>query len=925
MSCEAKKVKLAGLPDLKLGINLLNRVALRVRPLSGKEQFEGSGTCVTLIPDTPQIIVGSERSFTFDYVFSPETSQAAMYGACVEPLMGKFMDGFNATIFAYGMGTSVENSDSPTNQGIISRAASALFDTISRRREGSPHYKSQVLITFLELYNEELFDLLNPSNHRPSGNNSRPSSYHAVSGPTIREDPHGGIYWKGVKEIEVHSPEELLDHLYKGLICRTTASTDMNLSSSRSHAIFSLSLKQEVEGEDDNSASMRSLTSKFHFVDLAGSERLKKTNAIGGRAKEGIAINAGLLALGNVISALGDESRRSSHIPYRNSKLTRLLQDSIGGNSQTLMLACISPAEANFLETLNTLKYANRARNIKNRVQINQDLLNPIEEIARLKSELTRLRHQLQSGEPAHPPENKELQLYLHTRATELTEELTRVQAERDLLLLDRAGEAVEGLPTAEDITNYAQLVTELRSRVEAAECLLKESQLSDRLRPKRPARPLYANRPSLEPLISKRKTGSYFQNNFTGLDIDSKALEAELEELAQSINTMPDFKEMDGVRSENSLFLTPAPSRGIPPDMVKLSIDNRTRSLGATPQPSSPAEDGPNFRVQFLQSQIDDLTVALAQARWERDQALQPSTRKATSVFNQDVQGEREKELQRAKETIKKQQLELNRLKSKPRAPTASRPPTRAKPGRPLSEYPDYNTSHAHASTLRAAYKKKLLDQEVDQFLLGRVTRQALGSLIEHKDKLLSEQAEFQAKREQLLQHPSPDEAEELLETYDEQLEEIEADLDYTVARIKALELKVETRIAPPNPEVRDDLVGEGNYRAALKLLHELEPDEIPSMLELLLREMVAKRLELGSLRRKLAELARQREDLELFIRTFKATTATLTLNYEARIAALIEGETSPDFDPFAPTRTPRAHTDPMLPDDLDLSLVEL
>lgn len=118
---------------------------------------------------------------------------------------------------------------------------------------------------------------------------------------------------------------------------------------------------------------LETLTSKFHFVDLAGSERLKRTGATGERAREGISINCGLLSLGNVISALGDKSKKASHVPYRDSKLTRLLQDSLGGNSQTLMIACISPSDRDFMETLNTLKYANRARNIKNRVQINQD------------------------------------------------------------------------------------------------------------------------------------------------------------------------------------------------------------------------------------------------------------------------------------------------------------------------------------------------------------------------------------------------------------------------------------------------------------------------------------------------------------------------------------------------------------------------
>ncbi|CAO3641778.1 unnamed protein product [Mucor fragilis] len=208
---------------------------------------------------------------------------------------------------------------------------------------------------------------------------------------TIREDIAGNIYWSGVREERCYNPEELLSFLSKGSLCRTTGSTEMNTVSSRSHAVFSVILKQQKTAEEP------SITSKFHFVDLAGSERLKRTNAQGDRAKEGISINSGLLALGNVISALGDEARRTSHVPYRDSKLTRLLQDSLGGNSQTLMLACVSPSDSNFMETLNTLKYANRARNIKNRVTINQDFAGSSIEVNQLRAQLARLRIELAS------------------------------------------------------------------------------------------------------------------------------------------------------------------------------------------------------------------------------------------------------------------------------------------------------------------------------------------------------------------------------------------------------------------------------------------------------------------------------------------------------------------------------------------------
>ena len=169
-------------------------------------------------------------------------------------------------------------------------------------------------------------------------------------------------------------PQDALKCLQQGALARTTASTNMNEQSSRSHALFTILIRrQRILTTNETPDDLETLTSKFHFVDLAGSERLKRTGATGERAREGISINCGLLALGNVISALGDVTKKASHVPYRDSKLTRLLQDSLGGNSQTIMIACVSPSDRDFMETLNTLKYANRARNIKNKVQINQD------------------------------------------------------------------------------------------------------------------------------------------------------------------------------------------------------------------------------------------------------------------------------------------------------------------------------------------------------------------------------------------------------------------------------------------------------------------------------------------------------------------------------------------------------------------------
>lgn len=213
----------------------------------------------------------------------------------------------------------------------------------------------------------------------------------------IHEDTAGGISVTGVTIKPITGPQDALRLLQQGALARTTASTQMNVQSSRSHALFTILIRrQRVMSAEESGmpeGDLETLTSKFHFVDLAGSERLKRTGATGERAREGISINCGLLALGNVISALGDKSKKALHVPYRDSKLTRLLQDSLGGNSQTVMIACVSPSDRDFMETLNTLKYANRARNIKNKVQINQDQSSRT--ISQLRREIAALQLEL--------------------------------------------------------------------------------------------------------------------------------------------------------------------------------------------------------------------------------------------------------------------------------------------------------------------------------------------------------------------------------------------------------------------------------------------------------------------------------------------------------------------------------------------------
>ncbi|KAG0424261.1 hypothetical protein HPB47_028510, partial [Ixodes persulcatus] len=354
----------------------------RVRPLIPREVIDMCHACTSVASREPQIWVGKDKAFTFDHVFDCPTPQERVYDTCVKALVEGCFDGYNATVLAYGqtgsgktytMGTGYGLNLNEHERGVIPRAVDHLFAGIARRQaeareKGAPVPDFKVHVQFMELYNEEIFDLLN------SGKDDR-----------------------------------VIKCLESGALSRTTASTAMNVQSSRSHAIFTLHIKQQRvvtvplmegadeedggEGEASTLSEFETLTAKFHFVDLAGSERLKRTGATGDRAKEGISINCGLLALGNVISALGDASGKISHVPYRDSKLTRLLQDSLGGNSRTLMIACVSPCDRDFMETLNTLRYANRAKNIKNKITVNQDKSS--QTIALLRREIQDLQLEL--------------------------------------------------------------------------------------------------------------------------------------------------------------------------------------------------------------------------------------------------------------------------------------------------------------------------------------------------------------------------------------------------------------------------------------------------------------------------------------------------------------------------------------------------
>uniref|UniRef100_A0A8C9Z2T3 Kinesin family member 21B n=1 Tax=Sander lucioperca TaxID=283035 RepID=A0A8C9Z2T3_SANLU len=467
-----------------------------------KEKIEGCHVCTLVTPGEPQVLLGKDKAFTYDFVFDIDSEQQYIYQTCVYKLIEGCFEGYNATVFAYGqtgsgktytMGTGFDVSLGQQEQGIITRAVHQLFEGIQNRRvraqeAGSQPPEFKVSAQFLELYNEEVLDLFDGTRD--------PESRNRKSNIKIHEDASGSIYTTGVTSRLVQSEEELLQCLKLGALSRTTASTQMNATSSRSHAIFTIYLCQmrvcpqngELNGVDSSPIAQpefETLMAKFHFVDLAGSERLKRTGATGERAREGISINCGLLALGNVISALGDQSKKGGHVPYRDSKLTRLLQDSLGGNSHTLMIACISPSDRDFMETLNTLKYANRARNIKNKVVVNQDKTS--QQISALRAEIARLQMELMeykagkrvAGEDGSEgfsdlyQENAMLQREsdtLRLRVKAMQETIDHLNTRVTHLLANEVSEGNEEIGAL--IQNYIREVEELRTKLLESEAM---------------------------------------------------------------------------------------------------------------------------------------------------------------------------------------------------------------------------------------------------------------------------------------------------------------------------------------------------------------------------------------------------------------------------------------------------------------------
>ncbi|XP_037382433.1 kinesin-like protein KIF13B isoform X1 [Talpa occidentalis] len=390
------------------------KVAVRVRPMNRREidlhtkcVVDVDANKVILSPVNTNLSKGDARSqpkvFAYDHCFwSMDESVRDKYAGqddvfkCLgESILQNAFDGYNACIFAYGQtgsGKSYTMMGTADQPGLIPRLCSGLFERTQKEENEEQSFKVEV--SYMEIYNEKVRDLLDPKGRSRQTLKVRE---HSVLGP----------YVDGLSKLAVRSYKDIESLMSEGNKSRTVAATNMNEESSRSHAVFKITLTHTLC--DVQSGTSGEKVGKLSLVDLAGSERATKTGAAGDRLKEGSNINKSLTTLGLVISALADQSagkNKNKFVPYRDSVLTWLLKDSLGGNSKTAMVATVSPAADNYDETLSTLRYADRAKNIVNHAVVNED---PNARIIRdLREEVEKLREQLTKAEAMKSPELKD-------------------------------------------------------------------------------------------------------------------------------------------------------------------------------------------------------------------------------------------------------------------------------------------------------------------------------------------------------------------------------------------------------------------------------------------------------------------------------------------------------------------------------------
>ena len=388
------------------------KVLVRVRPFDHRENNSNNQTTKCVFADEISNVIelkgktnNAQGTFKFDFVRNEQSSQRAIFSTIGESVVEKFLEGFHGCVIAYGQtgagktytmqgfGDAIENEgedDAENNKsndvGLIPRALRRIFEFTKNTASDDEDVTHEVTCAYLEIYNEQLTDLLSSLSSgdgngdciamdgmmvEDSGNNTGSiPSFGSFSGGelAIREDPKKGTFVENLTKVKVNSAEETYEAFLRGSARRRVGETEMNRNSSRSHSVFSVTLTSTTRGR-----TTKEKKRTLHLVDLAGSERQKATEATGARLKEASAINKSLSALGNVIKSLVDVANgRDRHVAFRDSKLTWLLKDALGGNAKCAVIACVSPALINADETASTLKFANRAKLVKVRAQVNE-------------------------------------------------------------------------------------------------------------------------------------------------------------------------------------------------------------------------------------------------------------------------------------------------------------------------------------------------------------------------------------------------------------------------------------------------------------------------------------------------------------------------------------------------------------------------
>lgn len=441
------------------------KVLVRCRPLSEKEKNSGHKSCVDMNLTTTSVSVksltGDPDRWTFDAVINNSFTQADIFTQYILPLVNCVMNGFNATVFAYGQSGSGKTHTmtgvmgNAELEGVIPRCIQQIFATIDEMKKSAPNKAFTMSVSFVELYNGKVRDLL-------------AKQQVALD---VRQRKDQTFFVQGANIPTVVTPQDIIRLMEEGTDRRRVAATELNSDSSRSHSLFTLIMSCAETLED---GTVTVVTSKLNLVDLAGSERQGKTGASGDTLKEGCNINLSLSALGTVIDCL---VKGAPHIPFRSSPLTMLLKDSLGGNSKTVMFANINPSENNVSETVSTLRFADRAKQIKNKPVVNMDSKD--QKIAELSALIAELKEKLQKYETEGTESLEKEVETLHGQRDELEVNLENAIKGREADRVDfqnaQAKIAAERQAFNAQLVEMEEQITQLKNDLQVAESTIKD------------------------------------------------------------------------------------------------------------------------------------------------------------------------------------------------------------------------------------------------------------------------------------------------------------------------------------------------------------------------------------------------------------------------------------------------------------------